>query len=344
MAQPLTTFLNQKCKLAELFSTAEKYGLNIGDCDSYPHHVCQEMINILPSKHFSKQIEVVETTFVYSEIIRHMEGNGPFIPVEAGQSECKTKKNGTYIGFLWMSLFDCLDYMISMKKIIFLRIGIHDYGADKFKDKKSEMIAHGTVAILIPNGNTYKMFYINSHGQDMVTTNFYDFPLTRTRDRHITLNESVDTHIMKFLVEKYNERLVYRIEFNGDKQDTYLGANLQSGDGHGLCYLFPYIIWYYFCKNYNKTREINEVTIPSVRKMLLSGNINRFIHSCFTDFDDKFADKFVENIREFRSKQKCIDTLENIIIKGDTRFIKKIGNATIGYLTQAYFTKKIKNI
>ena len=75
-----------------------------------------------------------------------------------------------------------------------------------------------------------------------------------------------------------------------------------------------------FAKNYNKTREINEVTIPSVRKMLLSGNINRFIHSCFTDFDDKFADKFVENIREFRSKQKCIDTLENIIIKGDTRF------------------------
>ena len=162
MAQPLKTFLNQKRKLAELFSTAEKYGLNIGDCDSYPHHVCQEMINILPSKHFSKLIEVVETTFVYSEIIRHMEGNGSFIPVEAGQSECNTKKEGTYIGFLWMSLFYCLDYMISMKKIIFLRIGIQDYGADKFKDKKSEMTAHGTVAILIPNGNTYKMFYINS--------------------------------------------------------------------------------------------------------------------------------------------------------------------------------------
>ena len=115
MAQPLTAFLKQKHKLAELFATTDKYGLAKGDCDTYPHHVCQEIIDILPSKHFSKKIEVVETTLVYSEIVRHMEGKGAFIPVEAGQSECKTKKNGTYIGFLWMSLFDCLDYMISMK-------------------------------------------------------------------------------------------------------------------------------------------------------------------------------------------------------------------------------------
>ena len=113
MAQPITTFLKQKRKLAELFAETEKYGLARGTI-CYPHHVCQEMINILPSKHFSKKIEVVETTLVYSEIIRHMEGKGPFIPIEAGQSECKTKKNGIYVGFLWMSLFDCLDYMISI--------------------------------------------------------------------------------------------------------------------------------------------------------------------------------------------------------------------------------------
>lgn len=187
MAQPITAFLKQKRTLAELFAETDKYDLARGTI-CYSHHVCQKMIDILPSKYFSKKIEVVETALFYSEIIRHMEGKGPFIPIDAGQSECKTKKNGIYTGFLWMSLFDCLDYMISMKKIVFLRIGVEDYGADKFKDKKSIMVAHGAVAILIPNGNTYRMFYINSHGQDMVSTNFYDFPLTRTRDRHIKLN------------------------------------------------------------------------------------------------------------------------------------------------------------
>jgi len=342
MAQPITAFLKQKRTLAELFAETDKYGFAKGDCQIYSHKVCQEMISVVSSKHFKKHMEVVELTLYYSEIIRNMEGKAPFPDIETGQAS-RGDKRAPYLPFYWLTLFDCLDYMISNKKIIFLRIGVEDYGADKFKDKKSQMVAHGAVAILIPNGNKYKMFYINSHGRDMVSTNFYDFPLTRTRDRHITLNESIDTYVMKYLVERYNERLVYRIEYKGDKQDTYLGANLQSGDGHGLCYLFPFVIWYYFCKNYNLTREIGEVTIPTVRKMLLSGNINRFVHSCFTEFDSKFADKFVENTREFRSKQKSIDTLENLIIKGGTRFIKKVGNATIGYLTQAYFTKKIKH-
>ena len=35
--------------------------------------------------------------------------------------------------------------MISMKKIIFLRIGIQDYGADKIKDKKSPNVKKNSV-------------------------------------------------------------------------------------------------------------------------------------------------------------------------------------------------------
>ena len=126
------------------------------------------------------------------------------------------------------------------------------------------------------------------------------------------------------------------------QKDTYDGVNLQSGDGHGICFVFPFVIWYYFGNFYNKTREIDDITIPSVKHMLLSGNINRFVHSAFVDFSEKFKNIFIENIREFRNKKERIRTLENSIIKDGTYFIKKLGNTMVSYLTQAYYTKKIK--
>ena len=91
----------------------------------------------------------------------------------------------------------------------------------------------------------------------------------------------------------------------------------------------------------NVLRVLNEINVLHGDAFIYY--LKNHLSMNFTEFDSKFADKFVENTREFRSKQKSIDTLENLIIKGGTRFIKKVGNATIGYLTQAYFTKKIKH-
>ena len=301
MALPVTAFLKDKRKLTDMFNHATSFGLVYGDCDSYSHHICQEMKTQF-SPHYRKKIVFLEATLIYADIINHMNG-APYQPIYIGESYRPTK-NLPYISFYYSTLFDCLDYMMTYKKIIFLSLSIDDYGADTFKDKKSKMIAHGTTAIFIPVDKHYKMFYINSHGQDMKDTNFYDFPLTRTRDKRITFNESIDTLIMKFLVSKQNRREnSIQIEFNGDAKDTYDGVNLQSGDGHGICFIFPFVIWYYFGNFYNKTREIDTVTIPSVKNMLLSGNINRFVHSVFVDFSEKFKKIFIENIREFRNKK-----------------------------------------
>ena len=40
--------------------------------------------------------------------------------------------------------------------------------------------------------------------------------------------------------------------------------------------------------------------------------------------------------------QSNLRKLENSIIKDGTYFIKKLGNTMVSYLTQAYYTKKIK--
>ena len=343
MAQPLKNFVRDNRKLADIFALTKKYGFSLGDCETPAHSICQELIKQLPSKKLKESIDVVEVLLSYADIINHMDGKIPFKPIDAGQSS-RTSKKAPYVGFHWMSLFDYFDYMFSEQKIIFLRVGIDDYGAEKYKEKKSEMIAHGTVAILIPTRKRYKMFYINSHGQDLRLIQFYDFPLTKTRDRHIKLDEPIDTYVMKFIVQKYNRRDVdYQIEYNCDEKDTYYGANLQAGDLHGICYLFPYIIYYYFCHNYNKKRNIDDITLPTVRSMLMSGNINRFVHSCFTEFDTTFKGLFIENIKKRHSKKKCIDTLENYITERETYFVKKICNATLSYMTQAYYIEKIKN-
>jgi hypothetical protein len=342
MALPITAFLKDKRNIVDMSEHAVKFSLPFGDCHSYGHHICQEMITQF-SPHYKKKIVFLEATLSYADIINHMNG-APYEKMFIGQSH-RSKKNEGYSGFYYTSLNDCFDFMMHYKQVIFLSLTIEDYGADTYKDKKSKMIAHGTTAILLPIGDNYKMFYINSHGRDMKTTNFYDFPLTKTRDKHIVFDESIDTHIMKFLVSKFNRRENNKVhlEFNGDSKDTYNGVNLQSGDGHGSCFIFPYIMWYYFGLYYNKMRVVGDITIPTVKHMLLSGNINKFVHSAFIDFSDKFKNCFVENIREFKTKKQNIDTLERCVINGGTIFIKKIVNTTMSYLTQAYYVEKINN-
>ena len=37
-----------------------------------------------------------------------------------------------------------------------------------------------------------------------------------------------------------------------NEKHNYFGADYQSGDNYGICFIFPYLIWYYFGKYYNQ--------------------------------------------------------------------------------------------
>ena len=44
------------------------------------------------------------------------------------------------------------------------------------------------------------------------------------------------------------------IQFRRNKRHIYYGVDLQAGDYHGVCWTFPFIIWYYFGKFYDTKR------------------------------------------------------------------------------------------
>ena len=66
--------------------------------------------------------------------------------------------------------------------------------------------------------------------------------------------------------------------------------------------------------------------------MLLSGNINRFVHSCFTDFNEKFANPYkaaalgyIDDVIEpSETRTKLARALEMLIDKEELRPARKL--------------------
>lgn len=343
MAQTLHHFIDKnKLCLSELFSLTKTFDLSICGADSYGHMACQEMKNFTLPRNLRKKIDVMEVTFNYSNIFRVISKGETLEPIHVEFGEY-TRKNARYYTY-YSDLFGYLDDSFEKGNVVFMLCSIEDYGGEKQKGKKMEMIAHGTTAIFIPEKGGYNLYYINSHGQDMKKTTFYDYPISKYREKRYNYEESIDVLAMKLVAKTFNNRKGCKIKINykGNENDTYYGVNLQSGDGHGFCYIFPYVFWYYFSRFYSETRKIDDITVGSSKNLLLSGKINLFVHSILAEFNVDFKNVFIENIVEFRRKRQNINTLERCVIKSGTNMLKKICSATIKYLTQKELMVKIK--
>ena len=74
----------------------------------------------------------------------------------------------------------------------------------------------------------------------------------------------------------------------------YRGANLQTGDIRGFCYVFPGLIYYYIGLYYSKPRIIGDkVMVDTVFNLLRRGDITKFAHSIMCDFSDTFKEKVI---------------------------------------------------
>ena len=82
------------------------------------------------------------------------------------------------------------------------------------------------------------------------------------------------------------------LNYDGSYRHTYYGVNLQSGDGYGLCFIFPFLLYYFVGKYLTRTRYVNNgeknVYIASGEKLLSTGRLGYFIESLFVDFSKEF--------------------------------------------------------
>ena len=237
-------------------------------------------------------------------------------------------------------------YLMEKKKIIFFQLGIPEYLVCD-GNKKKEYAAHGVCVIMIPNKTSYNCYYINSHGQDLEDNDFFEFILSRRRTKKKALPEPADIIFMKSFVKYINSQGECIVKYNESSKFTYKGANLQAGDNHGICFIYPLIIWYYFGKYYSKNQILNtefgKIKVPTGKYLIKSGNLGHFIESIFWQFCPKYFEILNHQINLRSSYKKFSTILEKYIIKEDYHFIKKLIGPYISYIQQSSFKRNINN-
>lgn len=228
-------------------------------------------------------------------------------------------------------LFEKIVEDISSRKAIFLNVSVGGYGYNE----ETNFYKHGISIIFQPDKDCYKGIIINSHGNS--TSHEIETILSRKRIKKVIYKEGIDVALMRKLVTFLNKHLINNslqtIKYIGNKKDTYLGANLQSSDWRGFCYMYPFIIFHYYGEYYNSERKLDDcLTIQSSSKLLKNGNIMKFVHGIFAEFNEKFKEKIIE-IKNSENK-KYLNSLEDVIVSQDYRFIKDIISPYLSFLKQ----------
>lgn len=246
------------------------------------------------------------------------------------------------------------------RRIIFVTFDIEDYGVE-VADNKNEYVGHSTCAVFVPRTlnsgqneyDWYDCYYINSHGQDMNRQCEFDVIVSNRRLRTYPFSESIDVVFMKGYIKylhQYSKAYtgkVTPITYDGSPEHTYLGTDLQAGDGHGVCFAYPLILWYYFGRYFASTRTIVTRTGHKVLSkgstMLKNGHLGEFVELCFSDFCPSYELPQVGYKGKTYERAKAVDDFQTVIEKQNTLFIKRASGALISFLAQSFFKNIIES-
>jgi len=236
-------------------------------------------------------------------------------------------------------------YLMEHKKIIFFQMGVPDYLVAE-STKKKFYCAHGLCIIMIPRKTSYDCYYINPHGNNIKTQNFYEFIMSKKRSRKIKFTEPADVVFMKALVAHINTKSDVKVNYDGSSKHTYRGANLQAGDEHGVCFIYPLIVWYYFGRYYTKTQILNtefgKIQIATGKSLMESDKLNHFIESMFWRFCPKHFEILTHQYNLNSSHKKFSSAMEKYIAQEEFRFIKILIGPYISYIQQSTFKHNIQ--
>lgn len=246
------------------------------------------------------------------------------------------RTNNVYEGFLGDEIKKC----ISQKRTIFIVMDFVDYGLDDDNEDFYEYVAHACCLILIPNDNIYEAFYINSHGKDLKEYDIFDFKISNQKKRTITYDDPVDIVFLQSYINYLNKKYSFYIKYNNSEKYNYFGPDFQSGDNYGICFIYPYVIWYYFIKYYSKSREIiggdgQVYHLNSNVEMFQNGNLTECVASYLVDFNQNYRNMYIKSrLSENYNRKYYVQKLDKTLERSKGYFVKKLLNVFMKFFLQ----------
>ena len=340
-----------KGRFAYYLKQAEKHEISLVNPEGYTHQACHLIKKHLFARSMREKLSLFQCELEINDIMPKISAK------ENMEEEFSDLFCGRY-NYRY-NKFEYLDYFLSSaikegmdkNKIIFIILDIIDYGVEPL-NKKNAYVAHSVILLFIPEGKKYNCYYINSHGKDMV--NAYTFEIIVSNRRTKKFNYSCPAEIrfiesyVAFLnkTESEDSKAIIPIQFDRTPQHIYYGVDLQAGDNHGVCFAYPFIIWYYFGKYYNTKRvfetEWGKVEIKKGSSLIKEGHLGLFIESMFIDFCPHFKRSIFEQMTTKSLRKSNIDTLQTIIEKRDILFTKAIVKSFVKFILQPDIKKKVK--
>ena len=356
--QQLHKFIaSQEFDVSATKDKAEKMGLNSMNIDT-AHHIMDMMKHKCFSKDVAALMEIVHFEIdcrqlvpaIYKAIHATTKTQKKCTKkvlvdmlddIECEYSDGKMTKNedGSYEHTeetMGSRLVDLMDE----EKIIFMNIALENYFVDL--DEKEKYSSHGVCAFLIPYGEEYKMFYVNSHGNDMLTTESYEIYVTRRRRKMLNFEDPIDIEIMKVFTQWMGEEWERPIVFKNEDNQVYYGVNLQIGDSDGTCYIFPWIIYYYLGRFYDQKRRVKvgkkSTTIPAIATLLMKGQLEKAIHYMFMDYCPAFKKMLITKKPKSKSvedEEQFTYAMEEIIELNGDSFVHALVYTVVMFIEQA---------
>ena len=333
----LSSFIPSRGRILDTLKRCNKFGFYtlFNDINNYAHRVSTS-INQHPN------IALLQTSLDFCNFIKN--------PTHLRKRSISKMNCSFYIeNIAWEKNLEARihDLMLT-NKTIFIIIDFERY----LLSYQNQYDTHSVCIILHPStkGN-YNMFYINSHGKDLFgdkksNDTLFTFDIikssTKTRINYdevqlplpgdFVFMNYFHTHLQKYIRELEGPEFI--IHYDQTEKHNYLGCNMQSGDNHGICFVFPYLIWYNLITYYTSSQQINNMTFPSIKTLLNQKNLNVLVPLCFAKLSKHFGDILTQK------KEIQFDMLKDFIIQKQTRFLKEILCPFIDFMTQPHFIKK----
>lgn len=326
-------------KVKEILDYIYDHELAISDGDSYMNHFIHKHRGFF-DRSMKNKIKVLQLMVNFRTYCDYWKCSQSRRLIEEYQSMMfvgyDDKTNKLYEGFMDDEVKKC----ISQKKSIFIVLDFIDYGLDDDNDDYYDYVPHACCLMLIPNGDYYEAFYINSHGKDLKLYKSFDYKISDQKKRTIDYEDPVDIVFLESYIRFLNTNHNLNIKYNNSEKYNYFGPDFQSGDNYGICFICPYIVWYYFIKYYDKTREISSskgdiITLKSNVEMFQEGNLTECISGFLVDFNINYKNMYVKSrLSENYNRKYYVQKLDKTLERSRGYFVKKILNIFMEFFMQ----------
>ena len=332
-----TNFVNNKCKLENILRKVQSIELNSCKLNTTSHKLCNVARDTIFDSELKSNLVILQVPISFNEMIPKevLERIDENKIADLGCGRFSVGKNGKY-KYNYEYLSKNIEIAIESKKIIYIMFIFKEYCTYECLNKL-QYSTHSTCMLLVPDKHQYNAYYINSHGRDMEDTNVYKRIVSRKRTVNKKFDKPVELMLIRSVIDYWSKHT--NIYWDETEKYTYLDSDLQAGDGHGVCFIYPQIILHQLGEFYNKKQIFKtdwcEIHLNSIAELLKEGKLAVMVKGAFTTFSKKYKDTFIKTqlTGKVMNRNKE-DILEKTMMKENTKFIKSILFNFIHYINQ----------